>query len=765
MNLTEFFKKTIIVILISLYILLVFIYVNKFFPILDSVFLSGDQARSAVVGKNIADGKGYTTNFLPLSSLDFYEKKGLLHEPQWQNADRFPLGIYLTSVIYSFFNSHNHLYGTALYGLIIFLLTQLVIFWFSYRLFRKYEISFLTILLITFSPEYLQQAFIKSADDTLFLVLTIWLSYEFINKPNKLKAILVGLSTGILFLARSYLGIFSLLASILISYWYFYQDNRSLKQYFNYISIILIFFILVLIPYGYQSYQTWSIPFFSVNGMIQVLQDTPLIQNMNPWWRLNIPEDFSFQSMIIHNFDILLSKQLGFIKGNFFYFLLNWNIYLILLLLLIKVNKKNINKNVFWLPANMLFIIFIFSIFSLGIVGISGAMVEYFTFLIPICSMYASAALYYCRNNLREASLIKVENRFFLFLLLCICLGLLIYYARRFAYPALQNFNLFIEYMILFIAFFMMYLFLLSTWLFNKYKKFKFFLLILAISITIRGIPDWEKFNDRFLPTPNNSALEYLAKNTKEEDIILMLNGFPSLFWMGIQGKTLPVPENPLYIYTLIKDYALPVKYLYLDGARDWLEIVKSPATMQNYALINEGKIPIFNIKPLIDINGKSTIGRNRNISLYELNKKDIEEFIRKREYGYKFASIDNRLFHQGLSTTPEIIDNKMVLPTTAITNRKKPKKCHVGLFLPTDKKDNKRITVNLYSKIQYNIDILFKPKLLKSFMVTQGWNSITFDLTPQMQKKPFTQICMSFSNYNMQTVSYFYDVRIAKNN
>jgi len=73
------------------------------------------------------------------------------------------------------------------------------------------------------------------------------------------------------------------------------------------------------------------------------------------------------------------------------------------------------------------------------------------------------------------------------------------------------------------------------------------------------------------------------------------------------------------------------------------------------------------------------------------------------------------------------------------------------------------RNKVNLYSKIQYNIDILFKSKLLKSFMVTQGWNSITFDLTPQ--KKPFIQICMSFSNHNMQTVSYFYDVRIAKYN
>lgn len=269
-----------------------------------------DASRSAYVGKNIADGKGYTTNDLPASLIDFYDHRGKLHDQEWVNADRFPFTAYATAALYLVTGSRSETVGILVYNLLCFVAFLVILFRLTQAVFGQRWSAMFAVTLALLHPYTYVYLYLKDADMLLLTVGVMALLFRYFRAPLKTMSIPLALGIGTLlawtFLNRPNLGApFALLFGIIAirRFWLHRKDvgtHQALRDYALREGLALGVAALWLVPFVIHSMSEWGAPLFSANNMYQLPLGTRYGMGTDTWWKYTEPGKTITLSTIMH---------------------------------------------------------------------------------------------------------------------------------------------------------------------------------------------------------------------------------------------------------------------------------------------------------------------------------------------------------------------------------------------------------------------------------------------------------------------------------
>ncbi|MEJ7601675.1 MAG: hypothetical protein WKG01_27485 [Kofleriaceae bacterium] len=258
-----------------------------------------DASRTAYVAKNIAEGRGYTTNDLPAALIDFYDTRGKLHDAHWVNADRFPFAAYATAALYAITQSPTWEVGILVYNLLFFVGFLGLLYATTRSVWNDRYAALFAVTIALLHPYTYMFLYWKDGDMLFLTTACIALLVRYYAAPpgqlSRKLAIGFGTCLAFLFLARPNLGLPFLLfvgVSILRRIW----DSRrergvggALKHHLSRELLIPAAVIVWCIPFVIHSMSEWGAPLFSANNLYQLPLGTRYGMGTDTWWKYTEP--------------------------------------------------------------------------------------------------------------------------------------------------------------------------------------------------------------------------------------------------------------------------------------------------------------------------------------------------------------------------------------------------------------------------------------------------------------------------------------------
>jgi hypothetical protein len=278
-----------------------------------------DQSRTAYVAKNLVEGRGYSTNDLPASLLDFYDERGKLHLEHWVNADRFPFGAYAIAALYLVTGSTSPGVGILLYNLIWFVGFLTFLYVFTRRLWGQRYSAVAAVGLALLHPVTYWYVYMKDADMLLLMTACLLCFTHYAEKPLPSTSWKLSVMTGsvlaLLFLSRPNLGAPLVLFYAALGVRWMVRSRRdvpvgaALRVVARTQGLAGAVFIAWCVPFAIHSLREWGTPMFSANGIYQVLLGTPYTMGTNPWWKYTDPaESLTVARLIQEAPDAIVAK-------------------------------------------------------------------------------------------------------------------------------------------------------------------------------------------------------------------------------------------------------------------------------------------------------------------------------------------------------------------------------------------------------------------------------------------------------------------------
>lgn len=258
-----------------------------------------DASRSAYVGKNLADGLGYTTNDLPSSLVDFYDQRGKLHTDHWVNADRFPFTAYATAAFYLLLHSTSETVGILVYNLVCFVAFVVLLYLLARTLWGQRWSALLTVVFVLIHPYSYVYLYLKDADMLLLTVGAMHLILRYLRSPpgSLSRPLALGLGTLLawLFLCRPNVGAPFVIAFLVIVARRYRRAagevgyGPALKSYALREGVAFAIAALWLVPFVVHSMAQWGTPMFSANNLYQLPLGTRFGMGTDTWWKYTEP--------------------------------------------------------------------------------------------------------------------------------------------------------------------------------------------------------------------------------------------------------------------------------------------------------------------------------------------------------------------------------------------------------------------------------------------------------------------------------------------
>ena len=256
-----------------------------------------DATRTAYVAKNIAEGRGYTTNELPAYLVDFYDQKGKLHQDNWPNADRFPFTAYAVAALYIATGSTSVEVGILGYNLACFIGFLVLLYWLTRTIWNDRWAALLAVCIALLHPLTYVYLYLKDADMmllTLGVMTAFWLDLSRPDKRMSWKlALFTGTILGWLYLARPNIGLGFVLYFGLRVIGRLWRGRKQLvptiKDVLRHEGIVAGVFIAWCLPYIIHSMSEWGSPFFSANAIYQLPLGTNYAMDTDTWWKYSEP--------------------------------------------------------------------------------------------------------------------------------------------------------------------------------------------------------------------------------------------------------------------------------------------------------------------------------------------------------------------------------------------------------------------------------------------------------------------------------------------
>jgi hypothetical protein len=768
-------------------------------------FLDSDQARSALVGKSIAEGHGYKTALLPSAIIELYAQLGKLDtNGLWENSDRFPLTAYGVALIFKLFGTTNFMLGVVGYSFIFFMLSVVITYLLSLRISNNPLVGMFAVVLFFSGTEVMSTTFYKSADDIFYVLLGLY-TYSLVRndllKVVSWKCVLLGIVIALVFLLRINLGLF-FLVGVFIDFLISIKSERTkFKTAFLSFTLIIISLIIIILPYGIHTTNLWDIPFFTSNGTYQLSVYTPLQMKTDGWWK--------FHTTVgrISNFEILLNNPYPYIVHTIKFAIYNTG-YLIadnfgilvaaIVSIVLKVRSKKLQQI---LPLlTLIIVMLVLNTITSGLLIDSYVSIGYFLWLMPLLAVLAADGMYNVyldalkyptnvsplKNSLfisikERASNLIVSNRFtYIFAILAF------YYAYKafliitklFGNDFSSAYKL-TDYIIIIC---LIVLSLISV-LFCCYKSIKrfsntiVFCGLCVLTIVSTGPYIANKASSFYgIPAKTQSLLD-VKEATSENGIILGFNGFFSLPWLTGK-KAIGLPEYPHYIYEMIEKYKLPIDAIYLDDTDNWY--INSPAPIwapgyEIYPVINKTRatIPGFDLisyRSERDVYPKYGFGPiDRRISVYKKRADFNYNEISQPPKNYNSADTNKRInFVSGFGEYG-IFDGRKVLYASdeirkrykSVSKSMKPWSDSEFVFYANDENKPKQIKISAYIlgpsqvRVYLNLDFdrydqrdnLKKFLVLDEFVSNKGWHEFVINLNHSNVVNGLNKIGFNFSN------------------
>jgi len=278
-----------------------------------------DASRTAYVAKNLAEGRGYTTNDLPAALVDFYDTKGKLHDKNWVNADRFPFGAYATAAIYKVTGTTSWEVGILVYNLIFWIAFLVLLYRTASKIWDDRYAGVFAVTLALLHPYTFVFLYWKDGDMLFLTTACIALLVRYYEAPpaRLTRKFAVGLGTllAFLFLARPNLGVAFLLfigVSILRRIWVTRRTAGvwgAVKRHAQCELLIPLTVILWCLPFIFHTMSEWGQPLFSANNLYQLPLGTRYGMGTDTWWKYTEPGQLpTFGLLAEKSGDELLAK-------------------------------------------------------------------------------------------------------------------------------------------------------------------------------------------------------------------------------------------------------------------------------------------------------------------------------------------------------------------------------------------------------------------------------------------------------------------------
>jgi len=256
-----------------------------------------DSTRTAYVAKNIAEGRGYTTNELPSFLIDFYDQRGKLHG-DWANADRFPFTAYAVAALYTITGSTSEQVGILLYNLLTFIGFLVLLYWLTRVVWDDKWPAVFALGLALLHPTTYLYLYLKDADMMLLTTGVMLFLYRYFQRPERLtylRSIAMGTVMAWLLLDRPNIGGGFILCFGIIALRRILGLRRdvgllgAVRQVAFHEGIVFAAIVVWCLPFVIHSLSEWGTPFFSANALYQTPLGTRFAMSTDTWWKYSEP--------------------------------------------------------------------------------------------------------------------------------------------------------------------------------------------------------------------------------------------------------------------------------------------------------------------------------------------------------------------------------------------------------------------------------------------------------------------------------------------
>jgi hypothetical protein len=279
-----------------------------------SEIMDVDGVTTALVARNVFEGKGYTTPLLSLYEANIYAREGRLSEgPPWPNTMRFPLPVFTRQVYFSLFGVT--LFTAYFLDSLLFHFLAAILLFAAARIFWEDPVAaFLAGFLFIVHPQLITTA-VRGSNYSLemclflgFLIVVVrWVETE---KGKVLWGVALGGIIGAGFLNRYSSGVFwALMVAVL---WVWLGGRRRSWRTRDALTVTIPAVVLV-IPLFVWNYRTFGTPFYFNQGGLQWIHLTALARGMNPWWQLSyVVDPRELLQVLVIDWSGLLKKAVSF---------------------------------------------------------------------------------------------------------------------------------------------------------------------------------------------------------------------------------------------------------------------------------------------------------------------------------------------------------------------------------------------------------------------------------------------------------------------
>lgn len=276
-----------------------------------------DSTRTAYVAKNLAEGRGYTTDELPSFLIDFYDQRGKLHG-EWPNADRFPFTAFAVAALYTLTGSTSAEIGILGYNLITFILFLVLLYWFTRVLWNDKWPAVFAVGIALLHPHTYLYLYLKDADMMLLttgVMLSFYRYFEHGQTITRARALLMGTLLAWLALDRPNIGggfilcfgVLTLLRCVRL------RRDRPLLDAVREVTlhegVVFVALAVWCLPFVVYSLSEWGTPFFSANALYQTPLGTRYAMTTDTWWKYSEPgHPVTLGTLLAHARDQVIAK-------------------------------------------------------------------------------------------------------------------------------------------------------------------------------------------------------------------------------------------------------------------------------------------------------------------------------------------------------------------------------------------------------------------------------------------------------------------------
>lgn len=544
-----------------------------------------DNLASAETARNLANGKGYVTDSLSLYEVALYDRKGWLSGgPPWKNTYRFPLPVVSMAALFKVFGD-THFVANFLYPSLFHLLSVAALFILTFLLFQNAVVAFIASFIFITNTGLLYTMLNKSESADIFFFIVTLVAYLLWDKQRRRSLLfMLGILTGLSFLNRFNEGAILFITYLVLAFARKGFDGKGLFFY-------AVGFAIPVAPFIVHNLSTLGTPFFSSNSYFQFIDNSIISKYMNPWWKLNYEIDIEkpFSYVMSHPGDFL-RKSLRYVyhytlpdfarfRGSIW-----WWIPLAYALLRRPADEKE--KAL----GKIFIIIFILHVLLVAPLGLNIRYVQ-FLFVLPVIIVAKICHEWYGRllSNLETR---RPEGK----------LGIKIFGRKEIAFPVvtmgLIPFSLYGYQMLsLKTCFLLMIVSLVVIAIFLP-KKRQALLVIYFAAMILFSSAIWMKarytmFDIKTLTAEDPSALKKIEAITSPGHIILATH-FWNPAWFS-RRPSLPIPEYPDEIYSLMNKYRFDIRVIYLSHSDVFFRYVhpRMPMSYDSYLRMVESKLSI----------------------------------------------------------------------------------------------------------------------------------------------------------------------------